>query len=119
MNSNERDYDIFLEIKCKESILKKVTQLLKDSLPKSNVTLLESKDNSSLSKENIWMPESIWDLDFCNHLNINYEPDIDSRHPGFSDMGYRKRRQEIADIAFVFRHGDKIPYVTYTDDEVK
>lgn len=27
------------------------------------------------------MPESIWDLDFCNHLNINYEPDIDSRHP--------------------------------------
>ena len=24
---------------------------------------------------------SIWDLDKCTHLNIKYEPDIDSRHP--------------------------------------
>ena len=24
---------------------------------------------------------SIWDLDKCNHLNINYNPEMDSRHP--------------------------------------
>ena len=24
---------------------------------------------------------TIWELDNCNHLNITYEPDIDSRHP--------------------------------------
>ena len=56
-----------------------------------------------MKAEKLWIPMSIWELDKCNHLNIKYEPDLDSRHPGFSDMGYRKRRQEIADIAFLYK----------------
>jgi tyrosine 3-monooxygenase len=68
--------------------------------------------------DQLWIPFSIWDLDYCNHLNINYEPDIDSRHPGFSDMDYRKRRQEIADIAFNYKHGEPIPRVVYADEEI-
>ena len=69
------------------------------SLIKSTEDSLDIKKNS----EQLWIPFSIWDLDYCNHLNINYEPNIDSRHPGFSDMEYRKRRQQIADIAFNYK----------------
>lgn len=118
-NVNSKSCDIFLQINCSTSTLNKIKSSIKKSIPSVEISVLESFDNKRAILESIWLPHSIWELDFCNHLNINYEPDIDSRHPGFSDMGYRKRRGKIADIAFNFRHGDKIPTVEYTDDENK
>jgi hypothetical protein len=76
-------------------------------------------NNESNTDDIIWFPMSIWELDKCHHLHTNYQPDMDSRHPGFSDKAYRARRETIAQVAFAFRHGDIIPRVEYTVDEVK
>ena len=75
--------------------------------------------NGKGKSEIIWFPMTIWDLDQCHHLHTSYQPDMDSRHPGFSDKAYRVRREHIAKVAFSFRHGDCIPRVEYTPDEVK
>jgi len=71
------------------------------------------------TQNNVWIPMSIWDLDQCTHLNIKYEPEIDSRHPGFTDQAYRNRRQEIADVALTYRHGQIIPKIEYNSEELR
>lgn len=116
-DKSKNTIDIYMDVEVTENDLDKLLSFLRDCKLISNFLILDGKDEPKTDK--IWIPQNIWDLDKCNHLNINYEPDIDSRHPGFSDMEYRKRRQEVAEIAFTFRHGDVIPRVFYTDDEIK
>lgn len=66
-----------------------------------------------------WFPRRIRDLDkFANRI-LSYGSELGSDHPGFQDAEYRKRRTECADIAYNYKHGEKIPNVNYTDDEVK
>ncbi|MGH3982164.1 MAG: phenylalanine 4-monooxygenase [Pseudonocardiaceae bacterium] len=38
-------------------------------------------------------------------------------HPGFSDLAYRARRAQIAEVGAAHRRGDPIPDVTYTAEE--
>ncbi|XP_033101997.1 phenylalanine-4-hydroxylase-like isoform X2 [Anneissia japonica] len=66
-----------------------------------------------------WFPRRIRDLDrFANQI-LSYGHELDSNHPGFTDPVYRARRKEFADIAFKYKHGEPIPRVTYTEDEIK
>ena len=65
-----------------------------------NVTVC-ADDNRSLDM--IWIPTHITDLDKCTHLITKFEPDLDQGHPGFDDMEYRKRRQQIAKVAFEYK----------------
>ncbi|CAF3319629.1 unnamed protein product [Rotaria socialis] len=122
--------DVFMEVICTDKVMddlkrdlfqsdsKFIVKNIKTHAPVSN------KESNKINHENgttdiIWFPMSIWELDRCHHLHTDYQPDMDSRHPGFSDKAYRARREHIAGVAFSFRHGDAIPKVEYTPDEIK
>ncbi|CAF3356550.1 unnamed protein product [Rotaria sp. Silwood1] len=122
--------DVFMEVLCTDKIMDDLKRDLFQSDSKFIVkniklhTIPLNKESNETNDENdtsdiIWFPMSIWELDRCHHLHTNYQPDMDSRHPGFSDKAYRARRERIAQIAFDFRHGDAIPRVEYTLDETK
>jgi phenylalanine-4-hydroxylase len=42
---------------------------------------------------------------------------LDPDHPGFRDLDYRRRRNQIAEIALRYQPGDPIPDAPYTDEE--
>ncbi|CAD6195326.1 unnamed protein product [Caenorhabditis auriculariae] len=66
-----------------------------------------------------WFPQRISDIDqFANRI-LSYGSELDADHPGFKDPEYRERRKYFADIAFNYRHGDKIPRIEYNDLEIQ
>jgi phenylalanine-4-hydroxylase len=42
---------------------------------------------------------------------------LDPDHPGFRDLDYRRRRNQIAEIALRYQPGEPIPDAPYTDEE--
>lgn len=119
-----------MELCCTDKLMDDLKRVLFQSDSKfivKNIKMHVSSTDTSSTETNkestksdvIWFPMSIWELDRCHHLHTNYQPDMDSRHPGFSDKAYRARREHIAQVAFSFRHGDVIPRVEYTPEEVK
>ncbi|XP_064628136.1 phenylalanine-4-hydroxylase-like isoform X2 [Lineus longissimus] len=71
------------------------------------------------SNEVPWFPRKIAELDrFANQI-LSYGSELECDHPGFKDQVYRARRKEFADIAFHYKHGQVIPRVEYTEDEIK
>ncbi len=66
-----------------------------------------------------WFPRKIVDLDTFADKVLAYGEGLDADHPGFKDVEYRKRRQQITDIAKRFKTGDAIPMVSYTLEEIE
>lgn len=84
-------------------------------VPNKNTTTLSIDHSSTI----IDFPRHISQLDECNHLLIKYEPELDPTHPGFHDLEYRARRKEVAQIAFNYKFGQRIPDVEYNEKEIQ
>lgn len=50
-----------------------------------------------------WFPRKISDLDKFNQQVLQAGAELQSDHPGFNDMEYRRRRQQIAENAYHFK----------------
>ncbi|VEN38765.1 unnamed protein product, partial [Callosobruchus maculatus] len=107
---------LFIQAEMSRVNLLQLIKNLRQSGTLEHVTLL-GEDN--ISAKNPWFPRHASELDNCNHLMTKYEPDLDMNHPGFSDKEYRARRKEIAEIAFRYKYGDPIPYISYSETENK
>ncbi|CAF0777183.1 unnamed protein product [Didymodactylos carnosus] len=110
--------DVLMEFSCTDKLMDDLKCMLFQNDSKFVVKHVR-EIKPSITNKKVWFPSSIWELDNCHHLLTNYQPDMDSRHPGFSDKDYRQRRAQIAQIAFDFKHGDLIPKVPYSIDEIK
>ena len=57
------------------------------------------------------------ELELATHASGRAEiVELAADHPGFSDPDYRRRRNEIAQVALRY-HGGVVPRVDYTDEE--
>lgn len=117
--SHEGHYEILVECAptADPAKIEAIIQLFKAKAPSVFV-----HDFNSQSKQNDdsipWYPQKISDINqFANRI-LSYGSELDADHPGFRDEVYRARRKEFADIAFNYRHGDKIPRIEYTEQEI-
>lgn len=66
-----------------------------------------------------WFPTRARDIDEFSAKTLDAGAELEADHPGFKDAEYRDRRRMIVKNATTFRHGDTIPRVEYTPQEVE
>ncbi|XP_049314375.1 protein henna [Bactrocera dorsalis] len=109
-------YEFFVECDTTSGALGKAIDELREECSYFNIISRDYKDNSAAVP---WFPRRIRDLDrFANQI-LSYGSELDSDHPGFTDPVYRQRRQYFADIAYNYKHGEPLPRVEYTKEEVE
>jgi len=112
---NKTDHEFYVE--CDNS-MGSVADAIKQLRQESKYIHVLSRAHKSLEESTPWFPGKMRDLDqFANRV-LSYGSELDSDHPGFRDVLYRKRRKEFADIAHQYRHNQPIPRVTYTEQEI-
>jgi phenylalanine-4-hydroxylase len=130
------DYDFFVDFadedenKLNEK-LNKVVEDLKNlgvgilatdqaRLVRSASDLQNSSVQISRSPETVaWFPRKISDLDLFAGKTLEFGSELSSDHPGFTDEKYRHRRKEIVEIAKKYKHGEEIPRIEYTKEEIQ
>jgi len=123
--SKSTNYDFFVDIDdaSKEQITQVIARLNELGIATLGDTPIFSQSFSSSSSSTgvmqqvPWFPRKLADLDMFTSKTMEYGTDLDADHPGFTDPEYRKRRIAITVNALNYKHGDRIPYVKYTDEE--
>lgn len=108
------EYDFLIEFKEGDCDLRAITDHLKQQSK-----YLQIVSPKAIVKDAVpWFPRKIQDLDQCKEHILTYGAELDADHPGFKDEVYRKRRRVFADIAYSYNHGQPIPRVEYTEEEI-
>ncbi|CAF1156231.1 unnamed protein product, partial [Didymodactylos carnosus] len=113
---NKTDHEFYVE--CDNS-RGGIVEAVKELRQRSKYIHILSRAHKALQESVPWFPRKIRELDqFANRI-LSYGSELESDHPGFRDVLYRKRRKEFADIAMNYRHNEPIPRVTYTEQEIQ
>lgn len=94
-----------------------------DSVVKSTLEKLRAQGivvKESSKKHVEWFPRNLKDLEALEQKTLSGGAELESDHPGFKDEDYKKRRHQIAEIAYKFNPAEhEVPIVDYTDVEIE